>query len=373
MRQLKCKAPFVAALAVSVLAHALTLSGGWIKRPQSEPEVKAFSATLAALKPMKPQTIAVAVAKLSPVVARSAISPGEVAPVRQPLSQPLSQPVRPSLVAESETTAEVTAPTETNPAAEAPPVPEPVVVATAAPTTLAAESPPSTLPQAARTLPPRGRMSYHLNYIVGGSPLNVGVTEQSWAISGNQYKIDSRSQTTGLARLTRFGPRVYSSSGEIAAHGLQPREFTSSVTVSGNVDNAAARFDWNAQQLSFGRPADKKNATLPLGAQDFISFMYQLSLAPLAASGPGKLQIPITNGVRFETHEFEVRAEEQLETAIGTLRVLPVVQVRKPNAEAMEVWLATEYNYLPVRIRFIGRDGAVGGEQIVTDISVGQN
>ena len=239
--------------------------------------------------------------------------------------------------------------------------------------TLAAESPPSTLPQAARTLPPRGRMSYHLNYIVGGSPLNVGVTEQSWAISGNQYKIDSRSQTTGLARLTRFGPRVYSSSGEIAAHGLQPREFTSSVTVSGNVDNSAARFDWNAQQLSFGRPADKKNATLPLGAQDFISFMYQLSLAPLAASGPGKLQIPITNGVRFETHEFEVRAEEQLETAIGTLRVLPVVQVRKPNAEAMEVWLATEYNYLPVRIRFIGRDGAVGGEQIVTDISVGQN
>ena len=53
------------------------------------------------------------------------------------------------------------------------------------------------------------------------------------------------------------------------------------------------------------------------------------------------------------------------------LRVMPVAQVRKPNTETMEVWLAAEYNYLPVRIRFIGRDGAPTGEQIVTDIRVG--
>ena len=46
-------------------------------------------------------------------------------------------------------------------------------------------------------------------------------------------------------------------------------------------------------------------------------------------------------------------------------------QVRKPNTETMEVWLAAEYNYLPVRIRFIGRDGTPTGEQIVTDIRVG--
>ncbi len=362
-QQFKRIAPFAAALAVSVLAHALTLSGSWLKLPQNELEPKALSATLKRMKPQFAQPSAVALSTPRPALKQ----PAAEAPA------PVGQPTPTTI----ETMAEAPSPAETNPAAtEAPPRPEPVVVATAAPTTLAAEPSPSNLPQAVRTLPPRGRISYHLNYIVGGSPLNVGVTQQSWTMSGTHYKIDSRSQTTGLARLTRFGPRVYSSSGEIAAHGLQPREFTSSVTVSGNVDNSAARFDWNAQQLSFGRPADQKSAALPPGAQDFISFMYQLALvplAPLAASGPGKLQIAITNGVRFETHEFEVRAEEQLETAMGTLRVLPVVQVRKPNTEAMEVWLAAEYNYLPVRIRFIGRDGAVGGEQIVTDISVGQN
>ena len=38
------------------------------------------------------------------------------------------------------------------------------------------------------------------------------------------------------------------------------------------------------------------------------------------------------------------------------------------GAESVDLWLATEYRYLPVRIRFYGRDGEPTGEQIVTEI-----
>lgn len=360
------RTPLVLALLLSLAAHALTLGGNWLSLPQQAPAPVTLSA---ALKPMQPAPSAPAAAAPQPAAKR--------APVRVAAAPPSTLPdfVAPPLINEppaepsSEPAASAAAPGDANPAAPAkPPEQEPVVIATAAPTTLATEPAAPLPPQAIRALPRKGRIAYQLNYFVNGAPLQVGRTVQSWELSGNQYKLDSRSETSGLARLTRFGPRVFSSSGEVTAHGLQPREFTSSVTTSGNVDNSAARFDWNTKQLQFGRAIDQKSAALPPGAQDFVSFMYQLSLAPMAGN---RIQIPLTNGVRFDTLEFDVRPEEQLDTPLGTLRVIPVAQVRKPNIESMEVWLAAEYNYLPVRIRFIGRDGAPAGEQIVTDIRVG--
>ena len=190
--------------------------------------------------------------------------------------------------------------------AEQAPQPEPVVVATAAPTTLAAqpEAPGAPLaPLAIRSLPRKGRITYQLNYNLNGMPTQIGRTVQTWELDGNSYRFDSRSETTGLARLTRFGPRVFTSSGEITPQGLRPREFTSSVTVSGNVDNSAASFDWNTKQLQYGRAIDRKSAVLPPGAQDFVSFMYQLSLAPFTTSAGSRIALPVTNGARFEELE----------------------------------------------------------------------
>jgi hypothetical protein len=257
--------------------------------------------------------------------------------------------------------------------AETAPEQEPVRVATAAPTTLAVTPDPPEAPAAplaVRVLPRKGRITYTLNYYMSGSPMQAGRTVQTWEVEGNQYRFDSRSETVGIARLTRFGPRVFMSTGEITPQGLQPREFTSHVTTSGNVDASGARFDWQGKQLRYGRPIDLKSAALTPGTQDFLSFMYQLSLAPISG---GRIQLAMTNGVRFDLLEFDVRAEEPLETPLGTLRAIPVTQVRKGNVESMEVWLAVEYNYLPVRLRFFGRDGAPGGEQIVTDIRVGND
>ena len=237
-----------------------------------------------------------------------------------------------------------------------------MVVANAAPTTFNPE------PAIIKTLPRRGRITYNLNYYLSNSPTNVGRTVQTWEAAGNSYKLDSLSETVGLARLTRFGPRIYHSAGVINERGLQPWSFTSKVVVSGKADDSAAQFDWDKNTLQFGRAADQKNTPLPAGAQDLLSFMYQLSLAPPPR---GRVQIPVTTGVRFENYELDVLDEETIETPLGNIRALPVKQVRRAGSETIEVWLAVEYQYLPVRIRFIGRDGMPGGEQIATEISIG--
>ena len=62
-----------------------------------------------------------------------------------------------------------------------------------------------------------------------------------------------------------------------------------------------------------------------------------------------------------------------LETPFGTLRAVPVRQLRRADRETVELWLAPAYRWLPVRIRFYNREGEPSGEQLVTDIRVSED
>jgi hypothetical protein len=117
--------------------------------------------------------------------------------------------------------------------------------------------------------------------------------------------------------------------------------------------------------VTLGTPSTQRDEKLPRGSQDLVSFMYQLALNPPV---PGTTRVSVTNGTRLETYVLEVLPEERIETPLGVLRALPIRQVRAPGTEGVDLWLATEYRHLPVRIRFYGRDGEPSGEQIVTEI-----
>ncbi|HTE15616.1 MAG TPA: DUF3108 domain-containing protein [Burkholderiales bacterium] len=347
--------PLWTALLLSALAHAITLSGGWLQLPQTRADPPPLMARLElatpAIKPPAPAPVIKRTAK--PRATTIAVAPATLrSDAPAPWSLPASEPV-----AEAEASAPIA---QIEPRS---PEPEPVVLANAAPSTFAPEL------AFIKTLPKRGRIAYDLNYYLSDAPTLVGRTVQTWEALDNTYKLDSLSETVGLARLTRFGPRVYHSSGTVSERGLQPERFTAKVVIRGKSDDSAAAFDWSNHALQFGRPTEQQNAALPSGSQDLLSFMYQLSLAPPPR---GRLQMPITNGVRFERYEIDVLDEEIITTPLGNLRALPVKQVRRQGRESIEVWLAAEYHYLPVRIRVMNRDGTPGGEQIATEISIGE-
>lgn len=356
-----------AALFLSAGVHAIVISGGWFKLPRYKDDPPPLLARLepapepvvpvmpvaqqpkaTAKLPMRPQTVAPRVAAAPPTLKSDVAQPWMV-----PTPDPAGQAEAPESAMQAQ--APEFTPTEN--------MAEPVVLAHAAPSTFVPE------PAIIKTLPRRGRIAYAMNYYMSSSPTLIGRTVQTWEAVDNTYRLDSHSETVGLARLTRFGPRIYSSSGTVTERGLLPRNFTSKVVVSGKSDVSTAQFDWSGKELQFGRANDQKNAALPAGSQDLLSFMYQLSLAPPPR---GRVQIPITNGVRFESYDIDVLEEEIIETPLGHLRTLPVKQVRQPGRESVEVWLAAEYHYLPVRIRIIARDGSSGGEQVATEISIGE-
>ena len=237
----------------------------------------------------------------------------------------------------------------------------------ATPPSVVAESKPAAAPSSlARRLPHKGEIVYAL--YLGNDRFNVGRTIQSWELSGDSYRLASLSETTGLASIFSRQRIAYESRGKLTASGLRPENFTTERVRSGKSEKAAATFDWNAASAAIGNPP--RNVALAADAQDIVSFMYQLGLTPLT---PGRLELPITNGWKLERYELEIGIEEMLETPFGTLRAVPVKQIRRGAQETIELWLAPAYRWLPVRIRFFNREGEPSGEQLVSEIRVSED
>ena len=216
---------------------------------------------------------------------------------------------------------------------------------------------------AARRLPHKGQISYEL--FLGNDKFNVGRTLQTWTLDDDRYRLTSVSQTTGLASLFARQSLEYVSVGKLTAAGLQPEYFGTERLRSGRTEAVSARFDWKDRTVTFGEP--QRNANLAANAQDVISFMYQLGLLPMK---PGPIEIPVTNGWKYERYELVVGNEQTLTTPFGDVQAVPVKQVRRPGEESIELWLAPQYRWLPVRIRFFNRDGEPAGEQLVNNIRV---
>ena len=334
---------WITAVALSLLLHILVLSGAWLDIPQPSPvvpplEARLVSAPPPATPPPEPQR------KPVPAAPRRTAPPLPVVPATTAATPfALPPPAAPAPLAESAEPVAVLAP----------PAP-------AAPAAQPAAAPP-------RSLPKKGRITYTL--FLGNDRFSVGKTIQSWEIEDGAYKLGSVSETTGIADLFASQHLNYLSEGKITASGLRPETFLMSRKRRGEIESAKATFDWDKEQITLGRAPLQRTDKLPAGSQDMVSFIYQLSLAP---PSPGRIRLPITNGANLEIHELEVLPEEPLETALGTLKSLPIRQLRRPGEESIEIWLATEYRHLPVRIRFINRDGEQSGEQQVSEIRVSE-
>ncbi len=340
---------FAVAVVLSAIGHGVLVAGAWLKVSETVLEPPPLEARIVSTPPPAPKPAA----RPQQAPPRKPGPPRRAAPKPAPApviasAQPLALPPEPEPVPETET-----------PVADPPPAPEPEAVALAAP--------PGPAPAPLRSLPKKGRITYTL--YLGEDQFTVGRTVQSWEVKDGAYRLGSFSETTGIVDLFRSQRLNYLSRGRITAHGLEPDKFLMSRTRRGKTEEAQALFDWSDGTIALGKTGERRSASLPERSQDMVSFIYQLGLAP---PHPGRIRLPITNGSRLETYELEVLAEEEIETPLGTLRALPVKQVRRPDEESIDVWLATEYRYLPVRIRFYDREGKPAGEQVVNEIRLSE-
>lgn len=194
----------------------------------------------------------------------------------------------------------------------------------------------------------------HLAFEVQGQAKRLqyhASAELDWRQDGTHY--EARQQIKAFL----VGTRSQSSRGRITEHGLQPERFGDKFR-----SERAAHFDFGAGQATFSSNAPP--APLAAGAQDRLSVFLQLG-AMLAAAPeryPTGTQITLTTvGVKSaDRWTFTVQGPEVLQLPIGEIPALKFQRVPREGHEydqKAELWLGTQLDYLPVRIRITQANG----------------
>lgn len=143
----------------------------------------------------------------------------------------------------------------------------------------------------------------------------------------------------------------WNSQGFFNELGLAPNHFIEKRFRS---SETAAHFDYENQLISFSKK-EAKTAMLP-GAQDRFSVVIQL--ASIIAADPDRFKagqnivIQVANSELAEAWVFNVLATESLTWSGKSYETLRLQrQARKPYDAQLELWLAKDLEYMPVRIK----------------------
>lgn len=240
-------------------------------------------------------------------------------------------------------------PESTSPTPVSPPSSPPSPIEAPTDTETSEAVPPEPIPTsgdqvAGHRLPERGTIQYRVDR--GDANFEIGFARHAWEIFDGHYRLTSLVETTGLAWLFKPIHSEMESRGTVTADGLRPDFFVMQKNNDG--DRERIFFDWETMKARVGNRADQD---LPVGAQDLLSFNYQLGFLPDLATGT---TLQIAHGKKFKAYRLEVLGDEQIETPAGVFRTL---HLRAPGEKTTELWLAYDYLLLPVKIRHVDGDG----------------
>ncbi|MDP2153573.1 MAG: DUF3108 domain-containing protein [Methylotenera sp.] len=176
----------------------------------------------------------------------------------------------------------------------------------------------------------------------------------------NTYQLTSIIEPKGLASIFLNKLEQYSE-GKVDEEGLKPSYYAYEFGANSG-KNQYAHLRWSEGVIEMTSNKGKKLEPLPEGTQDFLSFMYQFMFTPPL----NVMQITMTNGKYLRTYTYSFEGEETITTKLGDIKTLHLLKSGE-NQEKTEVWLALDYQYLPVKIRKTEKNGNVI-EQIATKI-----
>lgn len=150
------------------------------------------------------------------------------------------------------------------------------------------------------------------------------------------------------------------SRGEVGPAGLKPHYYRYAF---GNRESKTyeATFNWDIGELTLKTSKGEQKRELPANTQDILSFMYQFMFVPPLQ----EMRVTLTNGRRLGEYEYVFEGEETLEIAEQSIPTLHIAHTRGDTDEKVELWLASGYRYLPVKIKKLEKNGMVI-EQVAT-------
>ena len=192
--------------------------------------------------------------------------------------------------------------------------------------------------------------TFNVSTKIGGSPEGKATMTYN-LLDGAHYQINSVAKAGGLAALV-LSELLQTSEGELTKTGLRPSKFT--YNYGDKVSKSRlATFDWQAKMVSMQTAAGTQTEALPDDAQDLLSFMYQFMYVPPLHT----MQIHIVNGKSVHTYDYSFEGEEVIPLPMGEVNTIHIQHNNSETDEKIELWLAVDYQHLPVKILKIDKNG----------------
>ncbi|MBU2886852.1 DUF3108 domain-containing protein [Gilvimarinus agarilyticus] len=131
---------------------------------------------------------------------------------------------------------------------------------------------------------------------------------------------------------------------------LRPTSYTYERSGLGRDRSAKLDFDWETGKVTNNVQDKPWKMTIEPGVLDKLSFQIQLQ-HDLIAGKTENLAYDIADGGRLKHYQFEVVAEETLETPLGKVDTVKIKRSREDDDRITYAWMAPKYDYLLVRMQ----------------------
>ncbi len=187
-----------------------------------------------------------------------------------------------------------------------------------------------------------------------------------------QWRFEEDRSYNARLLTTVFGLTILElkSAGRVERFGLAPERYTEKTV--GRAE-WATNFDWSGRRVTFS--AKNIERELREGIQDRLSFQFQLMALGqrlLHRFRPGA-SIALAVGSRDDiaTYRFDVIGPERLQTGAGEFDTIKFERPKSADGRdsRIEVWLAPDAAWLPVKLRFTDRRGEVT-ENVLAEVAI---
>jgi hypothetical protein len=194
-------------------------------------------------------------------------------------------------------------------------------------------------------------IDYDVRRSLDGSP--VGSARTMYLLGeNNQYSIKNEVEAKGFVSLFYWNKLVQTSDGVATPEGLKPKNYH--YQFGSKIDNFAV-FDWESKKIITTMNGKTNEFDMFEGSQDMLSFMYQFMFEPPLT----KMKIYITNGKNYKPYDYSYIGEEVIETEVDKILTMHIAKFNYNNEERIDLWLAKDYRYLPIKIRKTEKDGSI--------------
>jgi len=178
----------------------------------------------------------------------------------------------------------------------------------------------------------------------------------AWQLNEDTYKIKVEAGIRVV--FSRVNLLVLTSEGAVAATGFAPIRMTEKRR---GRSLTATHFNWGENTLTFSG----SQAAYPLvpGAQDKASIPLQLSAIARGDANQlsGDIDIFVGEDRDATVYRFKVVGQEEIDTRLGKLQTWHLTRPPLPGSykSRLDIWLAPQHGWYPVRIRNTEANGAV--------------